>query len=109
MMNTERLGQLELFLAQSPNDPFLIYAIATEYVSGGNDSEAELYFQQLVELHPDYIGTYYHFAKLLERQSRIAEAIKMYKAGLIQAANKGDKHAWGELKTALSLIDDEDE
>ena len=58
-MNQKRLEQLREMLAEEPNDPFLIYALATEYLNT-DKAKARLYFEILLSKYPDYAGTYYH-------------------------------------------------
>lgn len=43
-----RIEQLEIFLKETPNDAFLNYALATEYVSMGDDEKAEFIFRGLL-------------------------------------------------------------
>ena len=42
MANNERIEQIKTFLKDTPNDPFLSYALATEYVSLGQDKCIEI-------------------------------------------------------------------
>ena len=47
-----------------------------------------------------YIGSYYHLAKLLERNDKTEEAIAVYEKGMEEAKKAGDNHAFGELRGA---------
>ena len=47
MANNERIEQIKTFLKDTPNDPFLSYALATEYVSLGQDTSALKLFLML--------------------------------------------------------------
>ncbi|MEY4003622.1 MAG: hypothetical protein RIT07_1664 [Bacteroidota bacterium] len=96
-----RIAQLMNFLKESPDDPFLNYALATEYVSAGNDQQAESIFQDLLEKHPDYIATYYHLGKLLERKTDKEGAILIYEKGIEKAKKSGERHSLSELQSAL--------
>ena len=51
-MNHSRLNQLLEFYKEDPNDPFNIYALATEYKSI-DPEKALTYFELLIENHPD--------------------------------------------------------
>jgi len=99
-MATERLQQLTAFLQENPEDPFLKYAIATEYLKLGNTAEALRYYEDLKENHPAYVGTYYHLGKLYEVLDRKEEAIAVYEKGMEVANVKRDRHALSELKAA---------
>lgn len=107
-----RLEQLKTFLAESPTDSFLKYAIASEYLKLGEKQTALQAFRDLIEEDPDYVGTYYHLGKLLVDLSQAEEAIAVYQAGMLVAQRKRNMHAFGELKAALMLLtgdDDEDD
>jgi tetratricopeptide (TPR) repeat protein len=103
------LTQLFAFLEATPNEPFLLFAIAKEYEGLKDDENTKLYYEKLMVEHESYVGTYYHLGKFYERQNQISEAIETYKKGMEVAKAAGEKHAWGELSTAKMMIDDEDE
>ncbi len=104
-----RLTQLFTFLEATPNEPFLLFAIAKEYEGLKDDENTKLYYEKLVVEHENYVGTYYHLGKFYERQNQISTAIEIYKKGMDVAKSAGEKHAWGELSTAKMMIDDDDE
>lgn len=96
-----RIEQLKAFLKESPEDAFLNYALATEFVGLGEDDKAEGIFRILLEKHPDYIATYYHLGKLLERKAEKEEAIIIYEKGIEKAKKTGERHSLSELQSAL--------
>ena len=107
-MNIERLKKLEKFLEKEPDDPFLLYAIATEWLNEDRDKARE-HFDLLLKDHEDYVGTYYHAAKLYETLGDKERAEDIFKKGIIIANNSGDHHALRELKTAYNeFLFDED-
>ena len=107
---SERLQQLNTFLEESPNDPFLKYAIASEYLKMGDEQEALNHFLRLVEQHPDYVGTYYHLGKLYVQLQQVDKAVETYQKGISIAQQQRNMHALGELKVALSyLVEDDDD
>ncbi len=109
---SERLNQLIDFLTDSPNDPFLKYAIATEYLKLGHTDDALRYYEDLRGNHPEYVGTYYHLGKLYEALDRKEDAIAVYEAGISAARNKRDMHALSELQAvyrSATGTDDDDE
>jgi len=99
-----RLEQLLHFLEQEPNDPFLIYAIATEYKSMNELEKALTTFQSLMENHPEYVPTYYHLGKTLEALNRNEEAIEVYEKGIAVAMKMKDQHSARELREALQQL-----
>jgi len=108
-MATDRLQQLLSFLENSPQDSFLLFALAKEYETLENLDKALDYYLKIVENDPDYVGTYYHLGKLYEKKEAFQQAFTTYKQGMEIAKKIGDKHALGELAEAkLILGDDED-
>jgi len=99
-MNSDRLARLFQFLEQSPDDSFLMFAIAKEYESQGDDGQALSYYRRLVERDPAYVGVYYHLGKLYERRQDAEAALRTYDQGIEAARRAGDRHAMGELEGA---------
>lgn len=106
---TERLEKLQAFLAEAPNDPFLIYAITLEHLKLEDVDKARKGFERLVNEHSDFVATYYHFAKFLEEEGERDNAIKQYETGLEKALKAGDRHAHRELQNAYQNLLMEDD
>lgn len=106
-----RLEELQAFLKENPNDPFLKYAITMEYNKSGDAEKTLAGFQDLQLHHPEYVGTYYHFAKFLETQGKKEEALHIYQAGMEVAQQQRNRHAYNELSGAYNLargLDEDD-
>ncbi|WP_423149531.1 tetratricopeptide repeat protein [Rubrolithibacter danxiaensis] len=101
-MNSNRLQKLLEFSKNEPNDPFLKYALATEYLALNETASALSYFEDLMQNHSDYVGTYYHLGRLYEVLNRKDEAIKTYQQGMMVARNARDNHALSELQTVYN-------
>lgn len=101
-MQSTRLAKLLEFLQSDPDDPFVLYALATEYNAANNTEKALEYYLKLITDHSDYVGTYYHLGKLYERLQQSAQAIEVYQAGMLIARNKRDMHAFSELQGAYN-------
>ncbi|MFM6954153.1 MAG: tetratricopeptide repeat protein [Sphingobacteriaceae bacterium] len=97
MPNT-RINRLLEFLKNEPNEPFLKYALATEYVALGELELALSYFEELIKNHSDYVGTYYHLGKLYEKLGRKEAAVVTYQAGIAVASSQQNAHARSELQ-----------
>lgn len=103
-MSSDRLQKLKEHLEASPNDAFLLFAIAKEYDNVNELNQALSYYTTLKTKHPDYIGLYYHLGKFYEKISEEMLAIKVYEEGIELAKKQGDFHALSELNTALTNI-----
>lgn len=95
-----RIEKLQEFLASNPKDNFLRHALALEYIKIGNDDEAKILFENILTEDETYIGSYYHLAKLLERNNNATEAMKWYEKGMTVAKTAKDNHAYNELQMA---------
>ena len=100
----ERIEQLRKFIQESPNDSFLKHALALEYVKLGDDETARRLFEELLAAHPGYVGSYYRLGKLCERMDETAAAVAWYEKGMQVAKEKGEQHAYGELRGALEEL-----
>jgi Tfp pilus assembly protein PilF len=100
----DRITQLKEFLQASPGDSFLRHALALEYIKIGDDNTARSIFEEILTQDPGYIGSYYHLAKLLERTGDTDAAIVWYEKGMEAAKQAGDKHAYGELRSAYEEL-----
>lgn len=110
---SQRIQQLLTFLNDTPDDPFLHYALASEYVKTGQTDHALRYFEGLRTNHPDYVGTFYHLGKLYEALGMKDKAVTVYEEGMAAARKKRDMHALSELQAVhrgiLGLDGDEDD
>lgn len=100
----DRIAKLKEFLLASPEDSFLQHALALEHIKLGNDEAARELFERILNREPGYIGSYYHLAKLLERNDKTEEAIRIYEKGMAEAKKVGDNHAFGELRGAYEEL-----
>lgn len=102
-----RLEKLLEFIDNDPNDPFLKYALATEYLRLNNQGEALKFYIDLVQNHEDYVGTYYHLGKLYELRQEQESALKIYQKGMEVAKKIKDHHALSELMGVYNSLQDE--
>ena len=111
-MEISRLDKLLEFIKNEPDDEFLKYALATEYLRLNQADKALSYYEDLVNNHPDYTGTYYHLGKLYEALNRKEDAIATYETGMKITKEKRDNHAFSELQAvyreAIGYDEDDD-
>ena len=95
-------------MKEDPMDPFTIYALATEWLDE-DLTRSKKYFDKLLDDHPDYIGTYYHAAKLYLVLNDDVKAKEIFENGIAVAKKVGNQHALAELQTAYNeFLYDED-
>jgi Tfp pilus assembly protein PilF len=96
----DRVEKLKAFLQPNPADSFVQHALALEYIKMGNNNEARNLFEDILKRDPNYIGSYYHLAKLLENTGEKESAIHLYEKGMEAAKLAKDNHAYNELQAA---------
>src|SRR6478672_9241944 len=96
----DRISKLKEYLEANENDSFIQHALALEYVKLGDDAEARKLFENILLKNEDYIGSYYHLGKLLERNDDKEDALRWYERGMLKAKEVGDQHAYNELQAA---------
>ncbi len=107
-MALSRLEQLLRFWQEDPNDPFTLYALATEY-RPTDPAKALFYYEKLLTEHPGYVGTYYHAAKLYAERGQPEKAEDTFKKGLEVSQQAGQRNAHRELQAAYREFLDERE
>jgi tetratricopeptide (TPR) repeat protein len=106
-MQVNRLEKLLEFLKNEPDDEFLLYALATEYLRLNQTDMALTYYEKLVSEHPAYVGTYYHLGKLYEALNRKEDALQTYQDGIKAAREVRDNHALSELMGVYNELNNE--
>jgi tetratricopeptide (TPR) repeat protein len=104
-MNT-RLTQLEVLLAEDPNDVFVRYAIALEYFKMGQANEAIELLKKLLQSDASYVPAYFKLGQWLSEMDVIDEAKTFLENGIEQAKIQGDNKAIQEMRELLLFIDD---
>lgn len=102
----DRLAQLLQFYREDPNDAFTRFALAQEYWKRGDTAQALRFFEELMRDHPDYVGTYYHLARLYRMLSRTEDARRTYRQGIEVARRLGEVKSLAELQEALRALEE---
>ena len=100
----DRLETLKQFLETRPEDCFVRYGVAQEYVKRGELEQAIEQFEKIRELDADYQATYFHLGKTYEKAGRPEDARKSYEQGIEVSMRTGDAHARSELQGALDEL-----
>jgi len=100
----DRIQLLESYLAQTPRDSFLRHALALEYIKQQKYKEAITQFNSLLQDDPEYVGSYYHLGKTLEKTGQEDLAQEVYARGMQAAKRQNDRHAFAELKEAADAL-----
>jgi Tfp pilus assembly protein PilF len=100
-----RLESLLNLHKKKPDDSFLIYGIALEYMSTKNFDEAEKYFETLLLKDSKYVPAYMQYAQLKEKQDQIERAKSLYRKGIEIAKETGEAHAAKEMEEFLDELE----
>lgn len=100
----ERIDKLKEMLAASPEDCFLLHALGLEYMKLNEVETAVVFFEKVLSVDENYVGTYYHLAKACEKMNDKHKAIAIYEKGIAIAQGLKDNHARNELQMALDEI-----
>lgn len=100
----DRIEKIKEMLDATPNDSFLLHALALEYIKIGEKESAKTTFEKLLEGNPNYVGSYYHIAKLMEDMQNREAAIQWYEKGMVIAKQLNERHAYNELQSAYEEL-----
>ena len=96
--------QLESMLKDSPNDTFLLYALAMELDNCEEHDRSLEIFDKLIGLETPYVPAFFMAAQQLTRLERVDEARSKLRDGIEQARAQNDAHAAGEMSEFLMSL-----
>jgi predicted Zn-dependent protease len=105
MTAKSRKQQIEEMLTEDPNDTFLRYGLAMEYVSAKDDEAAVRAFHDLLAIDPAHVAGYMQAGQALVRLGRDAEARDILMKGSQAALQQGNQHAYEEMQGFLANIE----
>jgi tetratricopeptide (TPR) repeat protein len=103
LKKNDRLEALQAFLKETPDDPFLLYGVAIEYLQIEEDKGVSL-LEELLQSHPQYLPTYYKTAEVFVEREQYERAKEVYEAGIKLATQIGDNKILSELKSAYQNL-----
>jgi len=101
---TPRMSQIEALLADDPQDSFLRYGLAMEYVSAGDESTAADLLLKVAN-ESAYVPAFLQAGQVLSRLNRFEEACEILRNGVLAAKKEGNSHAEGEMAGLLSSLE----
>lgn len=104
----ERLTRLLNIQQIQPNDVFVQYAIALEWLKEKHYHQAITSLRKVLEIDPAYLAAYYQLGQTYLAMSNTTEAIAVFEKGISIAGKARDLKTLAELKNALlnAQIDD---
>lgn len=106
MDRVSRVDMILSMLASEPDDLFLNYSLALEYVANTDYEKAETAFKKTIHLQNEYVPAFFQMGKLMELQNKNEEALKYYKKGLIFAQQQKNNKAINEIGEAIFMLED---
>ncbi len=111
LIRAERLEEvdplLDKYLADYPNDPYIVYEKASQYWNRDEIEEAERFYRRLVEIAPNWVIAYNQLGYINMSNGRFAEAEERFKSYRFIAPDQANPHdSLGELFIALGRNDE---
>lgn len=91
-------------LTVTPEDEFVLYALAIEHAKGGNHQAAISFFDRAIATDPANAYHHFHKARSLEALDEIEQAQATLREGLRVARQHGDQKASSEIIGYLDMI-----
>ena len=98
------IEQIESLLKDSPDDTFLLYALAMELDNCEQHDRSLEIFGTLMQQQPPYVPAFFMSAQQLSRLGRVNEARTNLRNGIEQARSQNDLHAAGEMSEFLASL-----
>jgi predicted Zn-dependent protease len=107
MTPQQRRDRLEAMLRDDPNDDFLRYGLAMEFVSVGELETAVQHLRDLIANKPDrpYVPAFLMAAQSLVKLGRATEAMSTLRQGIDAAGKQNELHAQGEMQGLLESLE----
>jgi len=103
-MPLSRLEKLQGMLQDSPDDVFLNYALAMEFVSAARTDDALTAFRRVLTFDPQHSAAWFQQAQLLASIGQFGEARACAASGVAAAKAQGDQHAAEEIGGFLESL-----
>lgn len=98
---SSRISLLAKAVKEHPEDSFYKFTLALELLKVDQIQKAQLLFEAIKKTDPEYVGVYYHLAKLYADTGENKKALDTYNEGIQIAESQHDLHTKSELSAAL--------
>lgn len=105
----DTIRKLATYVKKNPDDSFSKFALALEFQKQGDYKRSRMFFEDILEKDPEYVGVYYHLGKLYEMTDQLSDAKKMFEQGITIAGSQQEERTKSELKEALAQLEIEPE
>jgi predicted Zn-dependent protease len=99
-----RLSKIQQMLHADPDDVFLNFSLAMEYVKENRYAEATAQFEHVIQLDPNHVAAYFQRANALVSLKRTADARRALEQGIAAAKRAGDSHAAEKMNEMRKLL-----
>lgn len=104
-----RISELAKAVKEHPGDSFYKFALALEMLKIDEKVKARVLFENIKNSDPEYVGVYYHLAKLYEELGETELATNTYRSGITVALKLNELKTKQELEAALLQLEFETE
>lgn len=102
----DRIEYFERMLADNPDNPTGLLALANEYGKAGRDEEEAATLKRYVDGHDDEGNAYLRLGEVLTELGREEEAAEAYERGVAQAEKHGHDGMADALRLALRRLNE---
>lgn len=102
---SSKISVLAARIKEDHKDSFSKFALALELLKIDQIDKAKALFENICASEPNYVGVYYHLAKLYTELNENKKALLTYKKGIEVAISVNNAHAKGELEGALLMLE----
>jgi thioredoxin-like negative regulator of GroEL len=100
-----RRQALERSLAEDPDDTFLRYGLAVQYLRDGDVDEGRSRLQALIADYPDdQVAAYQQLGQSFAETGEYVAAAATLRVGIAKARARGDGHAASEMEQLLNSL-----
>lgn len=107
MNNKQRIDEIKEMLKESPNDTFLHYALALEYIVLGEIPMGMELLENIRRTTPDYLGVYMKLGNMYFALQEYRKSAEVLEQGMQVARNQQNFKTYSELEQLLEEVNDD--